>query len=754
MAIQDYLSMPEKRLKQLADSGNAEAMAALGWNYYHSVYKDSDVDSDIAYKYLSAAYKKGCKTFCGIIGEILYFQQVDISGFKEEDYYKLAYKLYQESSKMGRIEGKRGIAKMYMMGDFLDEDEDKARKLLASLKDIDEQSAFIYENFDAFFSGDEEMISTSSFHSDTPDEEEEEEYDEEYDEEEEELSFEEMIDQWVEDPGEIDYDPQGKEYYLTEKQLIEQDEAGNIKATEVLGYVLYTGAFGYVDYERAYDYLVKAYNDDQNTHCGILGDLIYFRKVEISGFSDEDYKQRAYSMFVESMELGSPEGPRGIAKMLLKGDYLDKDVNRAKAILNVLGEGDEESRSILKNFDEIIAGRRGVDPSSAFLGEDQEEWWEGIEAGEENNYQRIWNWLKLDKPEEHGFSVDIDLGILCEDLDEEYDIVDSLDPLNYRYYSAEELSTVKSVEDLLMAVIHSDNNAIELLTELARYYREKGLMSYALYWAQKAVILSDKLWKRSGAPDYAMEVYFEANVELGHCYFSHSDDGQSLPDMIKAAHYYKEGCDNFWAGRAYIGLGEYEEAENQFNTYGACSKYCESKANAWIGQMYFIKEEEEKAVRYWDKSIAGISGWGEYFKGRYLWGRQKKYGEAIDLWQQGVDKGCIECNTELFNWIVDYSNTSDNEKMGMYKNLRMYAYEGSLKAGYHHLHQNLLVNNIQLDEATREYDMMEFVRQGLNNFCPYCANIRRSELVYQGWTKDALYYERLMNLWGFDYNDY
>ena len=271
MTIKDYLAMPEKQLKSLADSGNVEAMAALGWNYYHSVYPKSDKDTDVAYKYLSKSYKKGFKDFCGILGEILYFQQVDIKGYEDEDYYKLGYKLYYESYKLGRVEGKRGIAKMYMMGDFLDEDEDKARKLLASLKDIDEESAFIYENFDAFFSGDEDMISTSSFHSDTPDEDDDED-----------------------------------------------------------------------EYEDEYE-------------------------------DDEEYDD---------------------------------------------GESEERSN------DEIIR-----------------------------------DWLMRDRPEDNGFEVDIDIDYICDDLAEDYGIVDTLDTFNFRYYSPDEIE-IESVEDLLMCVINS--------TELAR----------------------------------------------------------------------------------------------------------------------------------------------------------------------------------------------------------------------------------------------------------------------------------------------
>lgn len=368
--------------------------------------------------------------------------------------------------------------------------------------------------------------------------------------------------------------------------------------------------------------------------------------------------------------------------------------------------------------------------------------------------ERIKEWLRHDTPESHGFEVYIeDFDFFCEDMAEDYDIADSLDTLNFRYYAEDEV-TINSVEDLLIYVIDSNDQAVELLTELAVYYRSKGNMGYALYWAQKAVILSEIYFKRDGDRNYARQLYIDACTELGNCYFSESESN-SLPDLPKAAYYYKEGHESLLAARAYIGMEMYNEAEAIFDNIRAIGvSYSVSEANAWQGQMYFIRNMITAALHYWQRSIEGISGWGEYFMGRWLWGKENREQDAIKLWKQGLEKGCLECEIELYNVIM---NIETEDIKDQWHNLISSKADNQMyKTGYHYLYWNIKYDSIFNDESeeVREYKAQSYLDLGLRHFCPYCADFMSTQCRNDGWKESAKHFDRVLKVWGFDGNLY
>jgi hypothetical protein len=367
--------------------------------------------------------------------------------------------------------------------------------------------------------------------------------------------------------------------------------------------------------------------------------------------------------------------------------------------------------------------------------------------------ERIKEWLLHDTPESHGFEVYIeDFDFFCDDMAEDYGIADSLETLNFRYYAEDEV-TINSVEDLLIYVIDSNDQAVELLTELAVYYRNKGNLGYALYWAQKAVILSEIYFKRDGDRNYARQLYIDACTELGNCYFSESESN-SLPDLPKAAYYYKEGHESLLAARAYIGMEMYNEAEAIFDNIRATGAgYSISEANAWQGQMYFIRNMITEAIHYWQLSIEGISGWGEYFMGRWLWGEDRDQ-EAIKLWEQGYGKRCYECKTELYNIVMN--NETEEIMDEWHKIVSSEAANQLYKTGYQYLYWHIKYDSIFNDESedVRDYKAQSYLDLGLRNFSPYCAELMSIQCRRDGWEESAKHYDRVMKAWGHDGNGY
>ena len=108
MADLDYFSLSESTLKELAGQGDAEAMIALGIGYYFGSFGEQDVSS--AFDFLSDAYRKGEIKAAPFLAEMIYFQQVSISGFdSDEDYCRRAYELYKEGEEIGMIAAIRGL---------------------------------------------------------------------------------------------------------------------------------------------------------------------------------------------------------------------------------------------------------------------------------------------------------------------------------------------------------------------------------------------------------------------------------------------------------------------------------------------------------------------------------------------------------------------------------------------------------------------------------------------------------------------
>ena len=111
MADLDYFSLSESTLKELAGQGDAEAMIALGIGYYFGSFGEQDVSS--AFDFLSDAYRKGEIKAAPFLAEMIYFQQVSISGFdSDEDYCRRAYELYKEGEEIGMIAAIRLMALM------------------------------------------------------------------------------------------------------------------------------------------------------------------------------------------------------------------------------------------------------------------------------------------------------------------------------------------------------------------------------------------------------------------------------------------------------------------------------------------------------------------------------------------------------------------------------------------------------------------------------------------------------------------
>ena len=162
MADLDCFSLSESTLKELAGEGDVEAMIALGLGYYFGSFGGKDVSS--AFDFLSDAYRKGEIKAAPFLAEMIYFRQVSISGYEsDEDYSRKAFEFYKEGEEIGMIAAIRGICKMMIRGDYLEEYVDGAYEKLKELEDKDEECAYLVSLLEEGTLRDDDIIPCNEF---------------------------------------------------------------------------------------------------------------------------------------------------------------------------------------------------------------------------------------------------------------------------------------------------------------------------------------------------------------------------------------------------------------------------------------------------------------------------------------------------------------------------------------------------------------------------------------------------------------
>ena len=528
--------------------------------------------------------------------------------------------------------------------------------------------------------------------------------------------------------------------------------------------------------------------------------------------TDKEYYEQAYKLYTQGAEESDMiAGHRGICKMLIIGDYLDQDIKAALKKLKKIKDLDEESAylyDLLKSgeyastkiksfvkFDESLNAYE--DDEDDYDDEEDEEDDEEEDGDEEEDYdddddedydeedncdddedydeddeadsekdddeeeykddpdfpdeERIIRWLNRNNPMNDGFAISLSTDRILESLNQELDESD----IDTSYFSFYEYFSGTTVKDLIMDVIKSDDMAVEMLISLSEYYRTKFSkdLPIAAYWAHKAVVLTIAGIEKKKF-EYMEGIFLLAFAygKLGDVYFSYPcyDDG-FFPNVKLAAKYYDESANiyliedfeyNIKAGRAYGALKQYDKMEEMFNMGNI------SKGQAWSGQIYFAAGDINKALKYWDKSIQGDSGLGEYFLGRYKWGTEY-YDLGIRLWRQGEAKGCQECSTELANWVLSHPNSKFSEQQE-YMDKLTDAYNSTKCVAsnkYIFKFSNSKKLNINLTNEQRKILTFNSIYFGINDFCPYCAELGAIYFGYKG-------SERAKKAWGYDDNNY
>lgn len=136
-----------------------------------------------------------------------------------------------------------------------------------------------------------------------------------------------------------------KDYrFFSEEVLKDLGGRNDDTALLVLGENHYYGAYGIVDLDAAFECFSKAYRIGNPKAGPLLAEMMYFHQVEIDGFdTDEDYHAEAYRLYKEASDLDILAGRRGLCKMLIVGDYLEKDEDAALSMLAGLKDSDYES---------------------------------------------------------------------------------------------------------------------------------------------------------------------------------------------------------------------------------------------------------------------------------------------------------------------------------------------------------------------------------------------------------------------------
>ena len=255
-----------------------------------------------------------------------------------------------------------------------------------------------------------------------------------------------------------------------------------------------------------------------------------------------------------------------------------------------------------------------------------------------------------------------------------------------------------------------------------------------------------------------MESLSVAYETLGDCFsrISRPGDVLSYPRFSLAAKSYEAAYEAdpyknqtllIKLGKSHLGLEDY---------YKAWDIFSKGKNRGWMGQTSFIKRQESQALLMWDTAIEeDFNGWGEYFKGRYLWNK-KRYSEAIELWKQGEKKHNAECSGELFNWIVGHPDTPAYMIEEQLENILKLQATNKCVSGYKYIYKHLINGNINLEkvnlhfkDSVIEYPLipaMKFLFKGIKKQCPYCLQ----ELKKEGYEFDSRDYENALKGWGYD----
>ncbi len=391
-----------------------------------------------------------------------------------------------------------------------------------------------------------------------------------------------------------------------------------------------------------------------------------------------------------------------------------------------------------------------------FCNDEDEETFSDDEDEEDDNEEyaddeeRIAAWLEENTVTDDGFEVNLCADNVLDYIDEE---------IGYNVSNDYGLNIV-TIKDLLLYIMdYEEELPYSELLELAETRDEPSM---AVYWAHLTVVLYRKaLPENEDSYEYSdiMESLSVAYETLGDCFsrISRPGDVLSYPRFNLATKSYKAAYEAdiyknpsllLKLGKAYFGVEDYSKAWDVF-----------SKAHnrGWMGQTTFVqKRVVSQALVMWDTSIEeDCNGWGEYFKGRYLWS-QKKYSEAIELWKQGEKKHNAECSGELFNWIVGHPDTTDSMIEEQLEKILKLQATNKCVSGYKYIYKHLINGNINLEkvnlhfkDSVIEYPLipaMKFLFKGIKNQCPYCLQ----ELKKEGYNFDARDYENALKGWGYD----
>ena len=182
-------------------------------------------------------------------------------------------------------------------------------------------------------------------------------------------------------------------FELSRSTLEELSGQGDTEAMIALALGLYFGSFGEMDAGSAFDWFSEAYKMGEMKAAPFLAEMIYFRQVSISGFdSDEDYRRRAYELYKEGEEKGMVAAIRGICKMMIRGDYLEEDIDGAYERLKELEDEDEECAHLVGLLEDGTLTDDDIIPCNEFGVDDEDD---GEADGDEGVIRR---WLEKDTP--------------------------------------------------------------------------------------------------------------------------------------------------------------------------------------------------------------------------------------------------------------------------------------------------------------------------------------------------------------------
>lgn len=559
--------------------------------------------------------------------------------------------------------------------------------------------------------------------------------------------------------ADIDY------FELSKTTLEELAENGDTQAMLALGINLYFGIYDRIDVDAAWDWLSKAYSKGEDKASAFLGEMIYFRQVKIKGFdSDEQYDGRAYELYKEAADLDMIAGYKGLCKMIMMNDYPGQDGDEILDKLEEMKDEDEESQYLYELIQSGDYSSEDINPANEFGldgDEDEDEDESGDEDEDEDNDEdadadddeeeedesedgMIRRWLSRDIPEEAENGLSLSLDDILDTLDES--IADDLDDSEFEFY---ERFYGETIRDLLLDVIKSDDEAVEMLVALSKYYRlQPGEdIRYAAYWAHKAVILVEKGLESGRIDDLNLKPM--AYGELGNVYYSYSyDPDVDFPDVEKAARYYEIAAKNDFSYyydynvNAAIALASMAELYKAMDVVEM--GWNPGINRAWCGQLQYFRGYALTAAKYWNDALGKSKGWGEYFMGRYCYMRGET-GKAYQLWREGAAEGSKECELELANRILSDPATSWSETQKQWEIMdRMYRNDET-PAVYKYIYKFYMDKNFKIDMTEYERRLVAYdaLNSGIRRFCPYCAKINQDEL-------DDSHIKPAIEAWGYD----